>query len=309
MIKPGLPPKALFPGINAFTNYAFSRPWPQARRLVDIGFRFPPPLRGTATVKRTIRGVGCLELIPPSGTDGGTLLYLHGGGYCFGSSTAYRSFASRLADDLAMRTILPDYRLAPEHPAPAGLDDAVAVWESLVESGAEPSSIFVAGDSAGGGLALALALKLRELGHEQPAALGLICPWVDVRQETNEARAEAPNEPLISRELSRRCAEDYLSGGIAADDPLVSPILADLTGLAPMVIETGEWDYIREDGRALAARTREAGLLASHRDLEGAWHVPHLLAHLFSGPLGDCRSEFATELTLAAAAGSPVAAR
>jgi acetyl esterase/lipase len=144
----------------------------------------------------------------------------------------------------------------------------------------------VAGDSAGGGLTLALAFALRDAGRPLPAALGLICPWTDLRPDLAQRRPPAPREPLLNPHRAGRWARDYLSGGARPDDPLLSPVLGELRGLPPIVMHSCEDDLIVEDSWALARRAEAQGVAIEHHHLEGVWHVVHLSAWVIGG-LGD----------------------
>ncbi len=287
---PGLPPAVVRPQLRAFSRWTFSprASWPQSRRRLELGLRLPGPPRGTRVEQVTLGGVSGEVLRPARARDEEpALIYLHGGGYTVGSARMYRPLAARLGAALGWRVIVPDYRLAPEHPYPAALEDALAVWTGLTEGdGADPGRVVVAGDSAGGGLSVALALALRDAGRPGPAALGLVCPWLDLTPDAAAGRGLAPRDPVLTEGVLRRFARAYLAGGADPDDPLVSPLRADPRGLPPLVVQTGADDLIRADGLRLAEQARAAGVPVIHDVLEGLWHVPHLSAPLLSGPGG-----------------------
>ncbi len=287
-MSPGLPPAALRPGLSLVGRWALSPRigWVAMRRRVDGFGRFPGPPRGTVITPQLIGAVACEELRPPGATDDARLLYLHGGGYVIGSPRSHRSLIGRLALGFGAPTIAVDYRLAPEHPHPAALGDVVAVWRALTDAGFSADRIAVAGDSAGGGLALALALSLRDAGRPGPAALGLISPWLDLAADIGGVRAPAPRDVLLSRGLLRAFAGAYLSGGASARDPLVSPLYADLAGLPPLVVHTTDDEVIRADGRALIDRARAAGVPVICEALPDLWHDAHMTAALLSEPGG-----------------------
>lgn len=270
----------------------------QQRARTDLLFRLPGAPRGWRAERSAFAGVPCDVLTPPGHPgDGVTLLYLHGGGYVVGSAGAYRGLAGRLGAALGARVVIPDYRLAPEHPAPAALGDSRGVYAAVLAKGA--ARVVVAGDSAGGGLALALAMALRDAGRPAPAALGLICPWVDVRPELTGTRPPAPREPLLNRRITRAWAQAYVSGGAAADDPRVSPLLGDLRGLPPIVVHSCADDLIAGDSRALEARARAVGAPLTHTVLDGLWHDVHLSAWMIRGigdPVGDLGRALAAQL-------------
>lgn len=248
--------------------------WQGRRRRFELATRTLLPPRGTQVAHTPVGGVPAERLTPPAGTHAGTLLYLHGGGYCTGSPATYRALAARLGNALRCATVVPDYRLAPEHPWPAQLEDARAAYEGLLAEGVAPERVVVAGDSAGGHLTLSLALALRDAGLAQPAALGLISPWLDLREATVEARPGTPREPFLNRGIVRAFTRAALDGA-DPEDPLVSPVLADLRGLAPMVVHLSGDDHVLPDAEALLARAAEQGVEVEHRRLEGVWHVVH----------------------------------
>lgn len=270
------------------------------RRRSDALFRLPGAPRGTELTTVERGGVPGETLVPPGADRDTVLLYLHGGGYVVGSARAYHGLTGPLAAAMGARAVVPDYRLAPEHPAPAALEDARAVYESLLADGVATDRLVVAGDSAGGNLALVLALALRDAGRPLPAALGLICPWTDVRPEIDRTRPPAPREPILTRGLTSLWAGFYLSGGASAADPLISPVLGDLAGLPPIVLHSCGDDLIASDATALERRAREAGTPVEHTRLAGLWHDVHLTAWMIRG-IGDPVSDLGRALARACA--------
>jgi len=293
-MSPGVPPAALRPGLRVIARWALSPRvgWEAMRRRADQAGRFPGPPRGTAIAPQLVGGVPCEELRPPSCADDARLLYLHGGGYVVGSPRSHRSLIARMAAGFGAPALAVDYRLAPEHPHPAALDDALAVWNALTEpagphgTGLRADRIAVAGDSAGAGLALALALSLRDAGRPLPAAIGLISPWLDLAADIDGVRGPAPRDLLLNRTLLRVWAGAHLSGGADPRDPLVSPLYADLAGLPPLVVHTTDDELIRADGRALVKRARAAGVAVSDEQLPDLWHDAHMTAALLAEPGG-----------------------
>jgi acetyl esterase/lipase len=199
------------------------------------------------------------------------ILYLHGGAYIAMSARTHRSVTSRLACWSDARLFALDYRLAPEHPFPAALDDALAAWRALVASGMAPSRIVVAGDSAGGGLALALLVALRDAGEEMPAAGVLLSPWTDLAVTGKSIVTNDAADPLFFGRWVAPIARHYL-GDTPATDPLVSPVYADLTGLPPLLIQVGDTEVLLDDSRRVAENATRAGVTAMLRIWPG---VPH----------------------------------
>jgi acetyl esterase/lipase len=216
----------------------------------------------------TVRGA------PPAGR---AVLYLHGGGYCQGSPATHRIITGHLALQGAARVFAADYRLAPENPFPAAVEDAVAAYRGLLAEGVAPNAIVIAGDSAGGGLAVAAALSLRQLGVPRPAALVLFSPWVDLG--LGALGPPPPGEFMVTKPWLEQCARFYLAGHPAADS-LASPIAADLHGLPPTLIQVGTDELLLTDSRRLHAALEAAGVEAVLQVFPRRWHVFQLLAGL-----------------------------
>lgn len=197
------------------------------------------------------------------------ILYLHGGGYCVGSPATHRAITGRFAVGCAARVFAADYRLAPEQPFPAALDDAEAAYRGLLAAGFAPSRVVVAGDSAGGGLSVALALRLRATGQPLPAALVLFSPWVDLA--LSQLSAPAAGDPMIALPWVAECARLYLGGHDPAD-ALASPVHADLGGLPPVLIQVGSDEVLLNDSRRLDAALRRAGVAAELQEFARCWH-------------------------------------
>ena len=202
-----------------------------------------------------------------SGDVPGTILYLHGGGYCVGSPRTHRALTSRLARAAGFPVFAAEYRLAPEHPFPAALDDTVAACRSLMQSG----PVVIAGDSAGGGLALATALYLRQHDIGSAAALILFSPWADLTLSALTDKA-ARKEVMLSTAWLGDCARHYLAGE-SASAPLASPIFADLRGLPPTLIQCGADELLCSDAVRVSAALVGAGVTAKCETVQGQWHT------------------------------------
>lgn len=199
----------------------------------------------------TMGGVKCERVVPQGTREGRTMLYLHGGAYTMGSPRSHRPLVARLAEAARAVAIAADYRLGPEHRFPSALEDAVAVYRALLELGAEPGQLVVAGDSAGGGLALALALALKNQGLPQPAGFFVISPWTDLTQSGASYRTKADTDPMITKAGLDLNALAYL-GGLDPRDPLASPAFGDFEGVAPVLIQTGSEEALLSDSLAMA---------------------------------------------------------
>ncbi len=199
-----------------------------------------------------IRSVAALE--PASGV----VLYLHGGSYLFGSPRTHADTLARLALATDRPVLAPEYRLAPEHRYPAQLEDALAALRGLEAMGVPRARIVVAGESAGGNLALALALALRDRGEPQPAALALISPWLDLTSSADSHRRNAPYDYGTAEML--RAQARLFAGALPLDDPRLSIGLADPSGIAPTLLQVGTAELLLDECRAWAARARAAGV-------------------------------------------------
>jgi monoterpene epsilon-lactone hydrolase len=234
----------------------------------------PTPLPGDVDVRPgSLGGRPTEQLVPADGDLGRAVLYLHGGGFTIGSATTHRALATRLAAATGATVHLLDYRLAPEHPFPAALDDALAAWREL-SGQVDPGRIALAGDSAGGWLALMTALRLRDGGEPLPAVLGLVSPWLDL---TGASWPADRTDPMLRPSWLRRCAAGFAPGADLTDSAL-APLAADLSGLPPMVVHVGSEEILLADSIALARRARAAGVAVELRRLDGLWHVAHASA-------------------------------
>ena len=224
---------------------------------------FSPPAEVTVTATNA-NGVPSL-LVAPEPEHPPRLLHLHGGGYLLGSAFGYRPLAGALALAADTGVLLPDYRLAPEHQFPAAIEDAVTAYEWMLDRGVDAEEVILAGDSSGGGLVVSVLLTLEERGLPQPGGAVLMCPWVDLALSLEH---DAPD-------VKRRWVAAYL-GAHPADDPLVSPLTADLSALPPLLIQAATGDDRLADANALVDRAREHGVDARLDLYSVDAHVFHL---------------------------------
>jgi monoterpene epsilon-lactone hydrolase len=221
------------------------------------------------------------EWVAASGVTGRrVLLYLHGGGYQIGSPATLRRMVTLLSAPLAARVLSVDYRLAPEHPFPAAVDDAVAAYRWLLAGGTDPATVALAGDSSGGGLALATLVALRDAGEPMPAAAFAISPWTDLALTGESLRTRAAAEVMLQPDGIPETAALYLAGADPRH-PYASPLYADLRGLPPLLIHVGDAEVVLDDSTRFAARAREAGVDVT---LEVWDEMPHVW-HAFAGLL------------------------
>jgi acetyl esterase/lipase len=249
----------------------FQRWWMET---VARGIPLPPGIR---TAKNTLGGVPTLRVRPKDSNPSRAVLYLHGGGYVVGSARTYLGLGAHLALAADATVYLIDYRLAPEHPFPAMRDDAVAAYRALLASAWEPHQIAVAGDSAGGGLALSTAVRLRDTGEPLPAALALISPWLDVARWSDSRMLHPDDDPLLRVAWVEMLAEQC-RGTVEPDDPGLSPAYADLTGLPPILVQAGQDDLLAPDSALLYSLAQKAGVPIDYVPYEGLWHEFQTLA-------------------------------
>jgi acetyl esterase/lipase len=207
------------------------------------------------------------------------LLYLHGGGYCIGSINTHRQLAGDLSRVSGARVLLIDYRLGPEHPFPAAVDDATRAYDYLVQSGVRPAQSAVAGDSAGGGLTAATLLALRDRGSALPAAGVCLSPWFDLTMSGASMQSNAAVDPMVQRENLQPMADAYL-GGADPKTPLASPLFADLRGLPPMLVHVGTAETLLDDSIRFVERARAADVNATLDVWDDMIHVWHAFAFL-----------------------------
>lgn len=209
-------------------------------------------------------------------------MFLHGGGYYRSSAKASRMVASNLSAACGCRCLTVEYRLAPENPFPAAVDDAYAAYSWLLKQGLSPKQIIVGGSSAGGGLTAALLAKLKLLGESQPAAAVLLSPWTDLTQSADTFVTNADSDPTISKVYLDRMAAQYLDG-VDPTDPLASPTFSDMTGLPPMLVQVGKSETMFGDGLAYTDKAREAGVQVEFDPYDDVIHGWHNSAHVVPG--------------------------
>jgi acetyl esterase/lipase len=213
-------------------------------------------------------------IMTPEATAERVILYLHGGAYTIGSVKTHRELISHLSRTAGARALAINYRLAPEHPFPAAVEDATTAYRWLLKNGVEPGRIVIAGDSAGGGLTVAALVALRDAGDSPPAAGVCLSPWVDMEGIGESMKAKAEVDPLIQREGLLEMAKAYL-GSANPRTPLAAPLYADLTGLPPLLIHVGTAETLLDDSVRLAERARSAGVdvvLEAWEDMIHVWH-------------------------------------
>jgi len=222
-------------------------------------------------------GVDAEWITAPGAAADRAVLYLHGGGYVMGSINTHRDLIGRLSRAAQARVLALNYRLAPEHPFPAAVEDAVAGYRFLLDGGLKPARMAMAGDSAGGGLTLATLVAARDAGVRLPAAAVCLSPWVDFEGLGESMKTRAHVDPIASAEGTRLLAQAYLAGKDLRT-PLAAPLYADLKGLPPLLIQVGDHETLLDDSNRVAARARAAGVKVTLEVWPEMIHVWQLFA-------------------------------
>lgn len=246
------------------------------RKHLDLLKLSPMPL-GVSKTMTTLGGVETMKLSPKHAQ--GHLLYLHGGAYCIGGPNSHKDMVARLAKFTGRTVWLIDYRLAPEHPFPAARDDALAAYQALLDDTGEAP--VVAGDSAGGGLTLSLALTLRDQGITLPPSLVLFSPWVDLTCSGGTLTSNQAVDPMLNPDWLTASSKLY-AGATAVTDPGVSPLYGDFSGLPKVLIQVGSDEILLDDSLRLEAQMKAAGADVTLHQYQGLWHVFQIHASLLS---------------------------
>jgi epsilon-lactone hydrolase len=242
----------------------------QRARMEAAAARAPLPT-DVEIVEIVVGDVPCLRVAPRDADPTWCVLYLHGGGFCIGSPTTARLFAAHLALAAGVPVVVPDYRLAPEHPSPAALEDTEAVWRALADHQG-PGNVVVAGDSAGGGLAVSLTQRLRDHRRCLPPALVLLSPWLDLAADRRADERLARRDPMLNPGWLEACAAAYAGGGSLAR-PELSPLRASLEGLPPTLVISGADDVLIADSDRFVRSAQDTEVEVDYVRVPGLWHV------------------------------------
>jgi acetyl esterase/lipase len=234
---------------------------------------------GITIKEETINGIHGEWLIPEGADTSKAVLYVHGGGYVSGSCHDHRGFVSTFAKYCGTANYIYDYRLAPENPFPAALEDSVQAYQGLLEQGFKAEHLVIAGESAGGGLCLALLLALKERKIDLPAAAVAISPWTDLTCSSPAYKTK--NKVSVAPLNSWTVFSHYYCGGHPADHPFISPLFGDLAGLPPILINSGVNDELYDDGEKFYLKARNAGVDITFRAGVGMVHCYPMLAPMF----------------------------
>lgn len=249
------------------------------RKNMEVMTAAVPVPEGVTFARVDANGVPAEWTVANGARDDVAIVYFHGGGYAMGSLNTHRGHCARLSGAARARVLSVDYRLGPEHPHPAAVEDAVAAVRFVRASGFAPRRTAVAGDSAGGGLTLAALVALRDAGDPTPAAGLCISPWTDLAFTGDTLESKAAEDPMVRTADLRLMADAYLAGR-DAKTPLASPLYADLTGLPPLLLQVGSAEILLDDAVRVAERARKAGVEADLRVWQDMFHVWHAFAQI-----------------------------
>lgn len=233
---------------------------------------------GVKTEKTELAGHRCLRTTPKGAREDVVLLYFHGGGYVFGSIEGHRTMMEHFAKSCGLVTYMPDYRQAPENPYPAAVDDGLAAYEELLKT-YDASQIAIGGDSAGGGLCLALMHRLRDSGRPLPNSAFLLSPWTDLTLAGESYTTNADTELVVAHPLPEVTAQFY-AGDTPRNDPGVSPLFGSQKGLPPLLIQISTNEILLNDALGIVDAARAEGVEVEYQPYEGMWHDWHLMAPL-----------------------------
>jgi acetyl esterase/lipase len=249
----------------------------QMRKDWDDVFAKVPCTVGAKCEPVDAGGVPALRITASNAVPDRSVLYLHGGGYAFGSSRSHRDLGEFLSRAAQAQVFMLDYRLAPEHPFPAAVDDATAAYRWLLQAGFKPEKTAVSGDSAGGGLTFATLLSIRQNGLPRPACAVPLSPWTDLDCTGETFVTKADVDPMVHKDFTRQLANLYVPNG-DVKQPLASPLYAELSGVPPLLIQVGERETLLDDSLRIAERARQAGVDVQVEIEPGQIHVFQIFA-------------------------------
>jgi len=268
--------------VEQFENFPLNLDTPieEIRAAFDAGGAVMPLPPGAEVERMDVAGMETARISIPDSVEGRIVLYLHGGGYVFGSIESYTHLAAAIGAAMKADVLLPEYRLAPEHPFPAAVEDGVAAYRWMLENGHDPERIVIAGDSAGGGLTIATLISLRDAGEPLPACAYVLSPWADLTGSGESIASKVEEDPLLRPDMLEFLTTKYLADETDPRNPLVSPVFADLRGLPPLLIHVGSDEIILNDSTRLATEAAEAEVDVTLRcwpDMFHVWQAYHAI--------------------------------
>ncbi len=253
----------------------WNKPLPQIRKNMEKLKAQGMP-EGVEASTEVINGVACEQLVPRNAAQGKAILYFHGGGFCLGIYQANRAFVAELAKEAGAAAYMPDYRLAPENPFPAALEDGVAVYKGLILKGYAPKDIVVTGDSSGCALAVSALLTLKQGGEAMPGAMAFITPVFDLAGRGESYKTRQEKDPFKLKD-PLGIAKVYVGANNPAS-PMLSPLYGELEGLPPMLIHGADYDVFLSDAERMADAVRNAGVSVEFKVWRKMWHIFHMQA-------------------------------
>ena len=232
-----------------------------------------PSKVGARETKVDAGGARAVWFDAPGAAQDRVVLYLHGGGFCIGSPATHRALATHLAAAMGATVHVLDYRLAPEHPFPAAIEDSLAAYRWLLAQGIKPSRIAVSGDSAGGGLCIATLLAIKNSGLPMPACAAPMSPWLDMEALGDTMTSKDAEDPIVKKPLLLGMVSMVMPEGADKRDPRIAPLYGDLSGLPPLLIHVGSRETLLDDSRRIAERAKKAGVKVQLHEYEGQIHV------------------------------------
>lgn len=242
------------------------------RKAYDAFSENDPLPEGTTSQEFNLGGVSCLGVLPKGSSGDKVIFWLHGGGYAMGSSKSHKGLAGNVAANAKSAAVLPDYRLAPEHRFPGALEDAVTAYKGMLAEGVSAENVVLAGDSAGGGLAVMTALRLRAEGVALPAGMMLLSPWVNLANTGWSFESKASRDPFITKPGLDTRTKSFL-GDVPPHDPRAAVLNADLRGLPPAIVQVGEAEVLLSDSVALTERLGASGVPVTMEIWPDMFHV------------------------------------
>jgi acetyl esterase/lipase len=263
--------------LEFLANSNFPQETAELRKAYDAMGEIFPPAADVTLEKISANGVPAEWSSTPNASKDRIIMYVHGGGYVIGSVASHRHLVTELGRAAGTRTLSVDYRLAPEHPFPAAVDDALASYRYLLDQGFQPDNIAIAGDSAGGGLTVATLLAIRDAGLKQPACGFCISPWIDMEAAGRSMTTQAGRDPMVQKEGLLGMAAAYLNGA-DPKTPLAAPLHADFKDIAPLLIQVGAAETLLDDATRLASIAGAADVevnLQIWPEMIHVWHFFH----------------------------------
>lgn len=254
------------PALSAKTPLSLQRHCTDLANLITLN------PRGQSIEKHRLQHISYTIIEPKKFLTGYSVLYLHGGGFVVGSATSHAKLAGHIGQALKAKVYLPEYRLAPEHPQPAALEDIIEIYRHLLSCGQDPNKLIIAGDSAGGGLTISTAIALRDAGLPLPKALIVLSPWVDLSLSSSSVNTHVSRDAMLSPDWLAWCAKQY-AGHELLHSPKCSPLYANLENLPPTLIHVGSEEILLDDSKRLFNALTQAGVQTEFEIFDAVGHV------------------------------------